>query len=41
MIRSLSSTRMMLKILLITSFFSWVKGQEGQSMTLEEKSVIR
>lgn len=41
MIHSFSSTRMMLKILLITSCLGWVKCQEGQSMTLEEKTVIR
>lgn len=32
---------MMLKVLLISSFVGWVKCQESQTMTLEEKSVIR
>lgn len=44
MIHSFSSTRMMmmmLKILLITGFLGWVECQEGQSMTVEEKTVIR
>ncbi|KAM4527162.1 ER degradation-enhancing alpha-mannosidase-like protein 3 isoform 2-T2 [Odontesthes bonariensis] len=36
-----SGTTMMLKILLITSFLGWARCQESQSMTPEEKTVIR
>lgn len=36
-----SGTGMMLKTLLITSLLGWAKCQESQSMTLEEKTVIR
>lgn len=34
-------TGMMLKTLLITSLLGWVRCQESQSMTSEEKTVIR
>lgn len=37
----LSGTGMMLKTLLITSLLGWAQCQESQSMTLEEKTVIR
>lgn len=40
-IHSFSSSRMMLRFLLVTGFLAWVKCQEGQSMTLEEKALIR
>lgn len=40
-IHSSCSSRMVLKILLITGLLGWVKCQEGQSMTVEEKTVIR
>lgn len=36
-----SGTWMMLKTLLITSLLGWVKCQESQIMTQEEKTVIR
>ncbi|CAG5867334.1 unnamed protein product [Menidia menidia] len=36
-----SSTTMMLRIILIISFVVWAKCQESQSMTTEEKTVIR
>lgn len=36
-----SGTGMMLKTLLITSLLGWVKCQESQIMTQEEKTVIR
>ncbi|TNM91853.1 hypothetical protein fugu_018865 [Takifugu bimaculatus] len=41
MVQPFPSTRMMLKILLISSFVGWVRCQESQTMTLEEKTVIR
>lgn len=41
MVQPSPSARMMLKVLLISSFVGWVKCQESQTMTLEEKSVIR
>lgn len=36
-----SGAGMMLKTLLITSLLGWAKCQESQSMTPEEKTVIR
>lgn len=36
-----SATGMMLKILLVTGLLGWAECQESQSMTPEEKTVIR
>lgn len=41
MLPSCSSTRMVLTLLLVSGLLGWVECQEGQSMTPEEKTVIR